>query len=687
MAAYNKLNEVLKAKEKLEKENLGNSDGSMRLDDTQRVKVLSPGRLVFKRFIRNRLAIVGTVVLIAMFLFSFLGPLFYPYGQRDRFYKYGYLNIDYAYVEQRSEFSMLPLDEELKADSSVTNFVNAKIKEMLAADASSSYLSDKEGNIYCLSATENEKVYTLAAVETELDGNYVQREFIADFTFVANQITYSQGAELPEEFWNLVKAAVSDKSMVFTFEGSEYAVELVKKPSYAVYCTSNDSYVGTGASDSAFVDAVRAADKNSALVYGGRTYHFVPAENGGVDVLLEVGTIPCELATTYVFDAYDPADVSMFTDEFKVGAIGAVAAGSGSFECGGNSYTVAEGDGHIVISDSDGVFARLSTLVVRRETGEDSLPIDFKDAVAATLAELQENNLAKLEFNYMMPEMNDSGDLVYDENGDVQSIDTEITLVRKNQSYELWCEQMKQLIDIYAPPSLAHPLGTDGDGYDILARSMYGGQVSLMVGFVVVILETLLGVIMGGIAGYFGGWIDSIIMRIVDIFYCIPSTPILIIIGAFLDDLQMNEYVRLIWMMAVLGFLGWAGVARLVRGQILSLREQEFMMAAEATGLKVRRRIYRHLVPNVMPQLIVTATMGLGSVILIESTLSFLGLGVKHPLATWGTMINSVATSTETMTRYAYIWIPVGMLICFTVIAFNFVGDGLRDAFDPKMKR
>ena len=163
--------------------------------------------------------------------------------------------------------------------------------------------------------------------------------------------------------------------------------------------------------------------------------------------------------------------------------------------------------------------------------------------------------------------------------------------------------------------------------------------------------------------------------------------PILIIMGAMFDEMKMTPYVRLMWMMAILGFLGWAGIARLVRGQILSLREQEFMTAAEATGISVPRRIFRHLLPNVMPQLIVNATMGLGSVIITESTLSFLGLGVKHPLATWGTMINSITSSNENLLRYAYIWIPVGLLICLTVIAFNFVGDGLRDAFDPKMKQ
>ena len=187
------------------------------------------------------------------------------------------------------------------------------------------------------------------------------------------------------------------------------------------------------------------------------------------------------------------------------------------------------------------------------------------------------------------------------------------------------------------------------------------------------------------IAGYFGGAVDNIIMRLVDIFYCLPSMPILIILGAMMDAQRFSTYARLFVMMASLGIMGWAGIARLVRGQILSLREQDFMIAAEATGVRVSRRIFRHLVPNVMPQLIVTATSGLGGIIITESTLSFLGLGVKHPLATWGTMINSVS-SQAALEHYYYIWIPVGLLICLTVIAFNFVGDGLRDAFDPKSK-
>jgi len=221
---------------------------------------------------------------------------------------------------------------------------------------------------------------------------------------------------------------------------------------------------------------------------------------------------------------------------------------------------------------------------------------------------------------------------------------------------------------------------------DLMTRLMYGGRVSLIIGFVVVIIETVLGVILGGISGYFSGWVDNVIMRLVDIFNCIPSLPLYIILGTAMSAMNVPSQTRIFYLMMILGILSWPTVARVVRGQILSLREQEFMLATEATGLSVSRRIFKHLVPNVIPQIIVYATMGLGSVILTEATLSFLGLGVKYPYASWGNIINAVNDS-YVLTHFWFVWIPAGFLILITVLGFNFVGDGLRDAFDPKMKR
>ena len=375
------------------------------------------------------------------------------------------------------------------------------------------------------------------------------------------------------------------------------------------------------------------------------------------------------------------------SDEFRVNALLA-AYDSGKFSYEGQKYTIKSNDDVLEIFDAQGnEFAEFSTISIRRYSGEDSMDYDLKKALNTVIEEMQETDLKTAELTYRLPMQDENGVYTYDEQGNLQYEDGDLTISQRDTgSYVISCHQTIYVIDKFAAPSGTHVLGTDGDGFDVLARVMYGGRISLMVGFVVVFLEILLGVIMGGLAGYYGGWVDNLIMRLVDIFYCLPSMPIMIILGAMMDALRMNTYVRLMIMMAALGIMGWAGVARMVRGQILSLREQEFMVATEATGIRVKDRIFRHLVPNVMPQLIVIASLGIGGTIITESTLSFLGLGVKHPLATWGTIINSVS-SASAMAHYPFIWIPVGLLICMTVIAFNFVGDGLRDAYDPKAKR
>ena len=241
-------------------------------------------------------------------------------------------------------------------------------------------------------------------------------------------------------------------------------------------------------------------------------------------------------------------------------------------------------------------------------------------------------------------------------------------------------------VNSYAPLSPSHWLGTDEKGLDIFIRLMYGGRISLTLGFVVVILETIIGILMGGIAGYFGGKADQIIMRVVDVLNCIPMLPILLIASVVIDSWQIESSMRIYYLMMIMTVFGWSGVARMVRGQILYLREQEYIVACEVMGIPTWRRILKHLVPNIMPQLIVSMTLGLGGIILYESTLSYLGLGIPLPYAAWGTMISS-STNPVTMEYYPNLWIPAGILIVVAVLAFNFVGDGLRDAMDPKSKR
>ncbi len=243
-----------------------------------------------------------------------------------------------------------------------------------------------------------------------------------------------------------------------------------------------------------------------------------------------------------------------------------------------------------------------------------------------------------------------------------------------------------QTLNSLAPMSWDHLFGTDKNGCDVFTRLMYGGRVSMSVSFLAVFVVTILGVIFGGISGYFGGWVDNVIMRLCDILMCLPQLPLMLIIGTLFDSWHVESYMRIYYLMLFLTLLSWPGIARLVRGQILFLREQEYMVAAEAMGFSTSRKIFKHLIPNVLPQLIVSMTLSLGSMILSEATLSYLGLGMKGG-ASWGVMIQIVTEDTNVLNSFFNVWGPPGICIIIAVLGFNFIGDGLRDALDPKARR
>lgn len=288
------------------------------------------------------------------------------------------------------------------------------------------------------------------------------------------------------------------------------------------------------------------------------------------------------------------------------------------------------------------------------------------------------------------------GPLVYTEWGEIEQDDigktvytpSTITYEENGVSYEIiqTTEKVEKYNTLEAP-SERHLLGTDEEGHDVFVRLMYGGRISLIVSFIAVFVITLLGTILGGIAGYFGGIIDNVIMRVCDVLICLPGIPILLIISTILTSMEVDAKYRIYFLMIYLTLFSWPGTARLVRGQILSLREQEYMVAAEAMGYSTPRKIFKHLVPNVMPQLIVQMSLSLGSMILYEATLSYLNMGVKAPYAAWGTMINVISTNMDILENHLYVWVPAGICIVIAVLGFNFVGDGLRDALDPKSRR
>ena len=576
-----------------------NGQEQLALDDGRRVKVLSPGMMVFKRFIRNRLAIVGICILIFMFLFSFLGGVVSPYRQDQVFYKVDSANKEYAGAVVNTDYRFTTAD-----GSTLSTMVRATFN---------SQVKGKEGDLFSFTADKN--AYTAAKVD---DGFFVisSGEELGTVTLLGKivDVKAAEGKEIPDEVKTAAIAAANAGQSSFELDGTTYSL---------------------------------TRDVGKSYKLGG---------------MKEVA-----LASMLNFDPADPQYKKLTGGfEFRKNCETAMHKGETSFTADGTEYTLEiSSETDATVKDASGAaVATVSNIIVNPVTNGVALPADYKDAVVDAIVNKQ------TAFEYV----------------NAEGVTEKHTIVRNISNYKIYTEQQTYLIDQYGPPSAEHPLGTDDHGMDVLTRLMYGGRISLMVGFIVMILENIIGIIIGGISGYFGGWVDTMLMRFVDLFNSIPYYPMMIIAGAIMDSFEVDPYLRLYMMMAIMGIMGWTGVARVVRGQILSLREQDFMVATEATGIRVSRRIFRHLVPNVMPLLIVQATMGLGSIILAEATLSFLGLGIKYPLASWGSIINS-SSNIYVMTNCWYLWIPAGLLIVLTVLGFNFVGDGLRDAFDPKMKR
>ncbi|MBI4829670.1 MAG: ABC transporter permease [Nitrospinae bacterium] len=230
--------------------------------------------------------------------------------------------------------------------------------------------------------------------------------------------------------------------------------------------------------------------------------------------------------------------------------------------------------------------------------------------------------------------------------------------------------------NLLSPPTAAHPFGTDDLGRDVFSRMVYGARISLTVGFVAVSIAIVTGAVVGAAAGYAGGWVDGLLMRFVDLMLTIPSFFLILAVIAFLEPSIYN-------IMIVIGATGWMGVARLVRAEFLALREREFVLAARALGVGSASIVFRHILPNAMAPILVSATLGVGSAILTESSLSFLGIGVRPPTPSWG----NILTLGKDYIEFAW-WLSVfpGLAILITVMGYNLLGEGIRDALDPRLK-
>jgi peptide/nickel transport system permease protein len=243
----------------------------------------------------------------------------------------------------------------------------------------------------------------------------------------------------------------------------------------------------------------------------------------------------------------------------------------------------------------------------------------------------------------------------------------------------------------FEPPSAEHAFGTDQVGRDILARTIYGGQISLMIGVVSVVISVSLGTLVGLVAGYFGGWIDAVLMRLVEALLSIPTLILLLMLSRILagststvNVLGRELSASAIAIVGIIGLTGWMSLSRIVRSMVLTLKEQEFIQAAQMIGARNGRIIRSHILPNCIAPIVVAATLGVGNAIIVEAYLSFLGFGVMPPTATWG---NILTRAQELIDEVWWMWMAPGVLIILTVLAINFIGDGLRDALDPRMRK
>ncbi|MBQ3373240.1 MAG: hypothetical protein IJG40_08935, partial [Oscillospiraceae bacterium] len=463
------LYEALKAKAAQEEKP---QDEEIHLDDVSRVKVLSPGRQVFKRFIRNRLAVVGSVLLITMFVFSFFGPLFYRYGQKQIFYKFDNQNVNYGMAKENTAYNGYSIDGSIEIERPVTNAINSNIKQMIAKEQDHSVLFGESGT-YELRKSSDE-IYILSRIGTEpvctIGSGTVK---VGVYDSIRKTISFS-GAELP----GLAEAAssIKGKGGVVELEGISYTFTKGAGKSFDITAEmSGIQYAGELPAEG-FEEALEQAVKEGSEFFSFDGVEYITKTNGSLTDVFRIGaTEPARVFTRLTVDTRQLGQ--QVSEEFRVNALLAAADG-GSFSADGMTFTAAYKDGVLTVLDESGnEYAEFTVFSVRRYTGEDSMAYDLKKAIVEHISDMEDAGLKTDSLVYALPQQAENGEYVYDDDGNLLYNDSEMTISRRaTGEYVINAEQIIYVIDMFSPPTAKHILGTDGDGFDVLSRVMYGGR-------------------------------------------------------------------------------------------------------------------------------------------------------------------------------------------------------------------
>ncbi len=608
-------------------------------------EIVSPGRAIVKNFFSRKLAVVALVILVLMFLLVFIGPIFMP------------IDLEYSAPSQANTaptLSMMKVPSAMKGQvksiSSYSTFSvglseegkvyvwgngqmgtsTANLKDIPDEVRNNTIAFAAAGKDHAIAIAEDGKIYGWGVSE---NGQYGDKSSLSD-TYMGPVLLKDV---LPEE-------KVADVNQVESLVCGNQVSAIVMKDG-TVYLWGN---CRNGASN---YKTLSKLDNIQKMVF----------TNSSAAVLLKDGTVVCNGSGASAYEKIDMGDGRILTLE-------EVIAGRKVVDIAATNKTIA-----LLLEDGALVIAGNSV------SGESQVP-DIGDEKMVAIAGGALHYSVVTDKGGVYTWGNGAKGSGAFQSGAPKNLTTaSAVFTGPYQNYAV--DENGKLLDTWGVKG--YVFGTDNAGRDILARVVNGGQMTMTIGAVAVIVSSIIGIIIGCLSGYFGGWVDMILMRITEIFSSIPFLPFALILSAVLSTRSVPETTRIFMIMVILGLLSWTGLARLVRAQVLAEREKEFVLAAKAMGVRERKIAFKHILPNIISVIIVTMTLDFASCMLTESSLSYLGFGVQLPRPTWGNMLDG-CNSSIVIQNFWWRWLFPALFLGIATICINVLGDTLRDVMDPK---